>query len=66
MKTIYKVHQSGNLIIETKSKSEAKKVFRKLKSDCELSVTATVNGQSVGTTLLEFKKLKNNLKKQKK
>ena len=55
MKAIYKVHQSGKLIIQTESKSEAKKVFRKLKSDCELSVTATVNGQSVGTTLLEFK-----------
>lgn len=55
MRTIYKVHESGKLIIETESKSEAKKIFRKLKSDCELSVTATVTGQSVGTTLLEFK-----------
>ena len=59
MKTVYKVHSNGNLIIKTESKSEAKKVYDELKPSfpfgSTLSVCKEVNGESLGVTLLEFK-----------
>lgn len=57
MKTIYKIHEveTGDLVFRTECENEAKSKFEALEKGYELSVCQEVKGQSLGSTLIDFK-----------